>query len=107
MVIIDFFSGCKFVGIDIVEGFIACANTLQREANLSENGRFLVGNMLKLSESVGDVKFTHVLALGCLFYVHDKIAEFLENVRPHLQENGLLLIHDFSRNAPLEEVCII
>lgn len=98
---------CKFVGVDIVEKFITCANTLRDESNLSENGQFLVGDMLKLSEAVKDRRFTHVLALGSLFYVHDKMAPFLENVKPHMEANSLLLIHDFSRNVPLEEVKVV
>jgi len=98
---------CKFLGVDIVEEFISCAKSLQQDSKVTENGEFIVGDMLKLSECLGDRKFTHVLALGSLFYVHDKMAEFLDNVKPHMLRDSLLIIHDFSRNAPLDEVKVV
>ena len=99
-------SGCRFLGIDIMERFIDAGKQRMEENGLL-SGEFLVGNMLEVSQSVGENKFTHVLALGCLFYVHDKMGEFLENVKPHLQDGSVFLIHDFSRDVPLEEVLII
>lgn len=63
--------------------------------------------MLQLPDAIGDQKFSHVLALGVLFYVHDKMSEFLIGLKPHMGEDAALLIHDFSRNVPLEEVSIV
>lgn len=94
------------MGLDIAEHFIDSGNKVLREqySSLSSKGKLVVGDMLELSQCTEGNKFTHVLALGSLFYVHDKMAEFLKNVKPHLEDGAVVLIHDFSRNVPLDKV---
>ena len=101
------FSGCKFLGLDIVEEFVNTAQELSKSNGTSSQGKFVVGNMLDLKSVLQNETFTHVTALGCLFYVHDKMAEFLTNLRPYCSLSTIVYIHDFSRNCPLEQVQLL
>ena len=87
-----------------MEEFVATANKLAAHEGLSDKGDFVVGNMLALSEVLDERRFSHVTAISCLIYVHDKIEGFLRNLVPHCEEGAALLIQDFSRTVPLEEV---
>eukprot|EP00116_Pleurobrachia_bachei_P009259 sb/3469521/ len=74
-------TGCSFVGLDILPRFIEEGQELLKQHGVEDKGKILIGDMTKLSDVVGGQTFTHVLTLGCLFYIHDSMDAFLEQLK--------------------------
>lgn len=91
-------TGCTIVGLDIVQEFIDDAVQQAKEAGIEDKSMFVVGDMTKLPEAVKSQTFTHVIALGCLFYVHDRMPAVLGEINACVDDNSTLLIHDFARS---------
>jgi len=97
-------TGCSFVGIDILPRFIEEGKAMLVEHGVQDKGDVLVGDMTKLSESLGDQKFTHVLLLGCLFYIHDQMDPFYEQLKQHCAPGTWVIAQDFTRTVPVDEI---
>jgi len=91
-------TGCTIVGLDIVQEFIDDAAEQAKEAGIEDKSLFVVGDMVNLPEIVKSQTFTHVIALGCLFYVHDRMPAVLAEINACIDDNSTLLIHDFARS---------
>lgn len=91
-------TGCSGVGVDLTPGFIVDARQQAMDAGLEDKATYLVGDYLNLPDEVKKQTFTHVIVLGCLFYVHDRMAEFLREVTSCTDNTSVLMIQDFDRS---------
>lgn len=101
--------GNQVIGIDLDSGMIEKAHQLQKnEVVLQENQcRFLVGDMLKLSESLGDdERFNQVHCIGnSIVHLTDRndIYQALEGFYSRLQNGGRLRLQIINFDRILEE----
>eukprot|EP00116_Pleurobrachia_bachei_P012301 sb/3472563/ len=75
-----------------------------KQHGVEDKGKILIGDMTKLSDAVGGQKFTHVLVLGCLFYIHDSMDAFLEQLKGFCEPGAWIVIQDFSRTVSLDKI---
>ena len=98
-------TGCRFIAVDITEPYIEeeCKKRAE-EYGVSDQGEFLVGSMMDLSEEIKNKKYTHILCLGAMLYAHDQMDKFLQNVHSCCDEETKVFIWDLVRNVPWEEL---
>ena len=75
-----------------------------KHQGVEDRGKFLIGDMTKLSDVVSGQTFTHVLTLGCLFYIHNSMDIFLEQLKQFCEPGAWIVNQDFSRTVPLDKV---
>ena len=90
--------------MDILPRFIEEGQELLKQHGVEEKGKIVIGDMTKLSDVVGGQTFTHVLTLGCLFYIHDSMDAFLEQLRGFCDPGAWVVNQDFSRTVPVDKV---
>ena len=90
-------TGCRVTGIDLNEESIKDAGENAVKAGLEHTLTFYTGDMLDLPKDVKSQTFTHVLALGCGFFVHDKMSDFLSQITACTDSTSQLLLQDWNR----------
>lgn len=91
-------TGCKFVGLDLLETFIDLAKRSQKDKNLEKQGEFHVGTYQDFPDIVDKtINFTHILAIGSFYYIHPEVDLVLANMEKVCNANTKILIWDFLR----------
>ena len=99
-------TGCTIAGVDLTAKFVDEATLQAKDQGLGDKVTFLLGDYLNLPEEVKSQRFTHVLALSCLFYVHDRMDQFLREVNTCTEKTSVLVMQDFVRpdGVPGEDI---
>ena len=96
-------TGCTITGLDLTPKFVEDATQQAKEQGLEDKVTFLLGDYLNLPQEVKCQRFTHVLALSCLIYVHDRMDHFLREVNTCTEKTSVLVIQDFDRPDGISE----
>ena len=83
--------GCRCLGLDAVEGFVAFAETKAEEAGLGRLCRFEVAD---IRERIGTLGRYDVIVLGAIGPVFGDYGATLRTLEPHLAEGGLVVVDD-------------
>ena len=83
--------GCRCLGLDAVEGFVAFAEAKAEEAGVGRLCRFEVAD---IRERIGVLGRFDVVVLGALGQVLGDYRTTLETFEPHLTEGGLVIVDD-------------
>lgn len=98
-------TGCRFIAVDINEPYIENeCKKWAKEHGVVDQCDFRVGSMTDLPDEIRSMKYTHVLCLGAMFYVHEHIDKFLENVYSCCDKNTKVFIWDFVRHVPWSDL---
>ena len=93
-------TGCRYTGVDLNTTYLE--NECKVWANklgVNEQGEFVLGSITDLPPEVKEKKYTHIICLGAMYYVHDKIDLFLENVANCSNMDTKIFIWDFVTNV--------
>ena len=73
-------TGCSYTGVDLAEHYLEECKQWAASHGVTDQGEFLQGTMVDLPASVKERKYTHIMSLSAVFYVHDKLDDLLENI---------------------------
>ena len=97
-------TGCRYTGVDKNGPYIENeCKKWAKEHGVSDQGEFIVRSMTDLPSEVKEKSYTHVLCLGAMYYVHEFLDDFLENVASCCNKETKVFFWDFATNIPWSE----
>ena len=92
-------TGCSYTGVDLTEHYLEECKQWAASHGVTDQGEFLQGSMLDIPARVKEQKYSHIISLGAVFYVHNKLDQLLENFSSCADDQTKILIWDFHRNV--------
>ena len=97
-------TGCRYTGVELNSSYVEdeCKKWAE-EHGVSDQGEFYQGSMLEPPSHVKEQKYTHILSLGAMLYVHNDIDQFLETIASYSTAETKIFIWDFVCNKDWAE----
>ena len=90
-------TGCRFLGTDINPTYLEKCRELARDFGVEERGEFIQSSWEEMSKQVKETNYTHVLAIGSLYYGHGVMDQVLTDIADCCRADTKIFLWDFVR----------